>query len=524
MSQTPAELLDEVRRGALSNDFEALHQRLTAQLAEHPKPLQRGALHLARALLTQNEADPRPAAADATAAWEILRRTEDRGHAAYAAAASAGLLQRCGRLAEAVDLAVEATILLDQADMEPVEAVRIANALAIVFGQLSSFDIAVDLSERAFLGAAAVGAVAGEIVCFTMAYLTVDGCHTRKDPPDRWIGLANTAATWLRRNAESAVGKELFAPGVALEVAMLSGDIDALACGLAGDDGSDPQIYATGADRVIAWHAFTRGASLGQIGRHDTALTVLDRAVPKLATADDQPRLFRALKARSDSRRNVGDLEGALADAVDLANRSRGWQVDQVGRLATQISRRAELERAQEQLTRRAARLAEEASTDIVTGVSTRRQLEQSLDGYASSGAHGAVLVFDLDHFKDVNDRFGHHIGDVVLRRIGGLLRATTSAEDEAARYGGEEFVVVLRDADVGSAQAYAERIRARLAGESWGTMAVGLRVTCSAGIAVGAFSEVRTLLHRADNALYDAKRAGRDRVVVADSGSPIFA
>lgn len=517
MSSDPiAALLDEVRRAAIENDVGEVYLRLTDRLAANPPAVERGALHLARAVLRQNLADPRPAAADAVAAWEILRRTDDRAYAAYAAAASAGMLQRCGRLAESVDLAVEATVLLDRTDMEPAIAVRIANALAVVFSQLSAFDVAADLAERAFLGCASMDTVSAEIVSFTMAYLTIDGCHAHDHPPERWVELARSAATWLEHHAESRVGRETFAHGVPLEVAMLVDDAEEIERLVADDDGSDPDVYAVAAPRVIGWHSYVRGAALGRVGRYPGALRLLDSAVPKLALSDDQPRLARALAARAEARRALGDADGAFADAMDLANRARRWQVDQVGRLAAQISRRAELEHAQEQLSKRAARLAEEAATDVITGVSTRRELEHQLDALEQTADHGAVIVFDLDRFKDVNDRHGHHVGDVVLRRVGGLLRATLGADDFAARYGGEEFVVILRDADSAVAQAHAERVRARLAGESWGQMAVGLRVTSSAGVAVGGLGEVRVLLHRADNALYDAKRSGRDRVVVA--------
>lgn len=515
-----AALLDDVRRAAIEHDVDELYQTLTEQLATSPPAVDRGALHLARALLRQNHGDPRPAAADAVAAWEILRRTDDRAYAAYAAAASAGLLQRCGRLAESVDLAVEATVLLDRTDMESTVAVRIANALAVVFSQLSAFDVAADLSERAFLGCAAMDPVSAEIVSFTMAYLTIDGCYSRDHPPERWVELARSAAAWLDAGAHSRVGREMFAHGVPLEVAVLVDDVDAIERLVGDDDGSDPDVYAVAADRVVGWHSYVRGAALNRIGRHRAALALLDAAVPKLTLSDDQPRLARALAARAEVRRALGDTDGAFADAIDLAHKARRWQVDQVGRLAAQISRRAELEHAQEQLSKRAAQLAEEASTDVITGVSTRRELEQRLDALEHSHDHGAVIMFDLDRFKDVNDRYGHHVGDVVLRRTGGLLRATLGPDDLAARYGGEEFVVILRDADAVMAQAHAERVRARLAGESWGQMAVGLQVTSSAGVAVGELGEVRVLLHQADNALYDAKRAGRDRVVVAGPGS----
>lgn len=519
-TSAPFDALERARIAALNGRVEELHLELSDGLATNPSPVERGALHLSRALLTQNAADSRPAAADAIAAWEILRRTDEHGHAAYAAAAAAGLLHRCGRIADAVDLAVESMRLLDRPDIAPYTSVRIANALSVVFGQLSSFDIAIELSERAFRSLVAIDpGPAGEITCFTLMYLTVDGTHKAERPPERWLELARSAAEWINDNAVTTLGRELFGHGMQVEFALLDDDRDGLAVLVGDDDGSDAPTYAETAGRLITWHRFVRAVALSRLGRHEVALGLLDLAIPAMTISDDRPRLARAMESRSRVRAALGDVDGALADALELARTVQRWQVDQMGRLASQISRRAELERTQELLNERAEQLEREASTDVVTGCATRRELERYLDRIERCDGDGAVVVFDLDRFKSVNDRFGHRVGDLVLRRFGALLRATIGPDDHAARYGGEEFVVVLPDADTVTAQAYAERVRARLEGETWDD-AAGLSVTSSAGAAVGPMTEARALVHRADAALYDAKRTGRDRVVIAPRGA----
>jgi diguanylate cyclase (GGDEF)-like protein len=126
--------------------------------------------------------------------------------------------------------------------------------------------------------------------------------------------------------------------------------------------------------------------------------------------------------------------------------------------------------------------------------------------------------MVDLDHFKDVNDRYGHGVGDIVLTEVARRLRVTARPLDSVARFGGEEFLVVLPDCSEQDAVAVAERLRTRV-GES--PVVVGkssrVSVTCSIGVATLQDDEhPSVLLTRADIALYDAKGDGRDRVVMA--------
>jgi diguanylate cyclase (GGDEF)-like protein len=157
--------------------------------------------------------------------------------------------------------------------------------------------------------------------------------------------------------------------------------------------------------------------------------------------------------------------------------------------------------------------------TDGLTGLDNRRQLMQTLEAEVErSRRHGhnfAVVMLDVDHFKNYNDSHGHLAGDEVLTRVGALLRECTRGVDSSARYGGEEFVLVLPETGVDRAVEVAERIRARLAKEGFSNG----RITLSAGVAQfpkdGDTPE--TVLSSADAALYRAKGEGRDRVVLAD-------
>jgi diguanylate cyclase (GGDEF)-like protein len=163
--------------------------------------------------------------------------------------------------------------------------------------------------------------------------------------------------------------------------------------------------------------------------------------------------------------------------------------------------------------------LAEEARTDTLTGLLNRRGFDEraSLElAHARRESRSiAVVTFDIDFFKRINDEWGHEIGDRVLVRIGELLTSRTRDIDVAARFGGEEFVVLLPGCTSSEAEAFTERMRHALVSDD----STGLpTVRVSAGIlAEVAPDGVEEMLRRADSALYDAKRAGRDRVMIAD-------
>ena len=164
----------------------------------------------------------------------------------------------------------------------------------------------------------------------------------------------------------------------------------------------------------------------------------------------------------------------------------------------------------------------EMAITDQLTGLHNRRYMSRHLDTLMSNARKGerplAFVIMDIDHFKQVNDTYGHDIGDEVLKEFAGRIAANTRGIDLACRYGGEEFVVAMPDTDIAFATTVAERLR-----QSIETTPVRisrapgqLKITISIGIArcEGASDTAENLLHRADQALYRAKRTGRNKVV----------
>ncbi|MBY5408001.1 GGDEF domain-containing protein [Rhizobium leguminosarum] len=166
---------------------------------------------------------------------------------------------------------------------------------------------------------------------------------------------------------------------------------------------------------------------------------------------------------------------------------------------------------------RLAARHRLDAITDPLTGLLNRRAL---FDQYGTRpvGTTTAVIVFDIDHFKSVNDRFGHATGDRVLNVFAGELSAHCRAGDTAARLGGEEFVLVLKEIMPGRAELTAERIRRAFEAREIHIDDEVLTCTVSVGVAPGRSKSLDfdAMLSAADKALYVAKRAGRNRVELA--------
>lgn len=166
------------------------------------------------------------------------------------------------------------------------------------------------------------------------------------------------------------------------------------------------------------------------------------------------------------------------------------------------------------------------ATTDALTGLPNRRSFLVRLDR-ALHEAHqwpvgdGALLMFDIDHFKKVNDTWGHAIGDAVLKHVADIIRQNLRRNDVPGRLGGEEFVALLPDATIDNALQLAERVRRRLEQTPAATEAGPITVTISIGVANFDGSTSQQVLERADAALYAAKSAGRNRVRVSEQPGP---
>jgi diguanylate cyclase (GGDEF)-like protein len=181
-------------------------------------------------------------------------------------------------------------------------------------------------------------------------------------------------------------------------------------------------------------------------------------------------------------------------------------------------------------LTVRNRSLSEVTARDTLTGLYNRWYVIEKIDTEINrSLRHGspmAVLMLDIDHFKRVNDSYGHSVGDTVLQSVGKVLRDSCRVYDVPGRYGGEEFCIVLPETKIGNTTVVAERIRQRLEATALNVGEVALSITASIGIA-GVDDEApeqavlspAALIDRADRALYSAKHRGRNRVELWDGG-----
>ena len=219
----------------------------------------------------------------------------------------------------------------------------------------------------------------------------------------------------------------------------------------------------------------------------------------------------------ADTDQKARLLRGLDLGANDYILRSADKN-EMIARVRTQVRRRRFTERLRDNV----QQSMELAVTDPLTGLYNRRYMESHADALveraAARGKPLSVLIIDIDHFKAVNDTYGHDAGDDVLREFSDRLRSCIRGIDLACRHGGEEFVVVMPDTDLGVANKVAERIRRRVAAEPFpierGSRSV--EVTISVGLAgrIGPQDKAALIMKRADAALYLAKRDGRNRVV----------
>ena len=235
--------------------------------------------------------------------------------------------------------------------------------------------------------------------------------------------------------------------------------------------------------------------------------------------------MLHALKGDAQAYRSaVVLLERADLDldtaVVALRRGVQDFLVEPVGdaELVARVEAAGRTKVLQEELVVQSERLEAMLFEDPLTGLSNRRFILTQLAG-AVSGARRhdrplTIAIVDIDHFKSVNDRFGHAAGDRVLAAVAGSLREHLRAEDQLGRLGGEEFLAVLPDVDAPAGAAAAEKLRDEVARVGVEHDGRELNVTVSIGWAAWDGAEApEELLRRADEALYDAKRGGRDRV-----------
>ena len=265
-------------------------------------------------------------------------------------------------------------------------------------------------------------------------------------------------------------------------------------------------------------------------GDLQAAIAGLRIALDRALAAGEKPGAMEIHRELSVAYEKVGDPASALAHyrsfhelerearsdvaAVRARMAVHGYELDNARHEANTARTEAELHR------NRTAELEadnlswqRQANEDALTGLPNRRFVDLRLPELVAAGPVW-VAIADVDLFKGVNDRFGHFVGDEVLRRVAVVLRDNVRDDDLVARFGGEEFLIALSAIGLEDARARCEAVRAQVAAYPWAQVADGLSVTISLGLAVVAASGgVEAALTTADQRLYEAKRAGRNRV-----------
>lgn len=348
--------------------------------------------------------------------------------------------------------------------------------------------------------------------------ILVDGCCALAELGD-WPAAAERAAqAWPQVVGEV---EHVYPPQWLGEV---HGFCDLLAA-LAGLDGGTELAHL---------HALALQAGIGASGRAMAGLAEAVRA-RHAGDPDRAARLAASLidalgyPVPSQARLLALHLASSGRDTPPLARRYAAelahlrWEA----RLARDRALRSTIEAERQQAEHH--RLRRQVLTDELTGLSTRRAYQAYLaalvqrPGPARHPGEVALMMIDIDHFKAINDRHGHDLGDAVLRQLGAILAGHVRAGDLAARLGGDEFVVVLDQVDRVVAESRAAAIVRAVSAHAWDTLAPGLAVSVSLGLSMSNAAGVDALRARADQALYQAKRAGRNRLAYAPSGSAVL-
>ena len=498
--------IDALVSGAYgARDADEVHEwldRLAQAAAELTDDHARARLLLVRAVLAAPAGDPRLVRADAEEALARFEAVGDLGRLAHAAAVAGTVARQLDDVNGSLDHMVRALVALERVHDDEVIA-DVLHELAVSCFHLFAYDRALELYERS-------GAAARRL-----------RSRWRVERSQHDMAETLVASVRLARIVGEKVDDEarlLRAESLARELTSAADTDEYLLAGprLVADvlceQGRPEEAWLTLIAAPPAADEYPSSVRLAAearclrlLGQPLRALVGLDEALALVAHRPDDPEALFLLDERSLTREACNDLSGALDDARAAAALVWRRHQRQMGRVVDDVW--LDVEREVEAL-----HVTRSAETDPLTDVGNRQALERRLDR-SGDRAVLAVLAVDLDHLGAVNEAFGPAVGDEVLAAVAGLLRLELRDSDLVARQGGDDFVLVLDGLDLEAAQVIAERVRRRVAGHDWTPWGEGLRMTVSIGAAAGPGRDARRLVQRADLSLFEAKRAGRDRV-----------
>jgi diguanylate cyclase (GGDEF)-like protein len=438
-----------------------------------------------------------------------------------------------GSIARSADLLMESALLARRLEIPVLESLALAN-LGMAYGQEGVTRRYLRYTRQALEVARAAGDLHGEVhcLCNLAGGLCDDGKrnealahYERALAVAREVGLPTVEALvlaglgFIRYDVNDAkAGRRLVAQSIALS--LKAGDTFSAA----RSHLLEGAVYMRQGDGATAEVCAKASWQLAEKHQHSyIVLRAIALAAEAQAAQGDFSRAYHTLTNALSL-----DRYGAEAAAID-ARRSEELALESVRRLEelqARVEELRELEQAGDHLREaleqeRTERRALEAltTTDALTGARNRRAVHALMEPYLAEPPDTrearAILLVDLDHFKQINDQYGHDVGDDVLVHIVAVLTAQLRSDDLIARWGGEEFAIVLRAQAATLADQLAERTRAAI--EATPLVREGRSYPCTASIGITdarADDTLLTLLKRADEALYAAKDSGRNRVV----------
>lgn len=511
-------LVDDVRGSLAQSQLEPLLARLDAHLGNGQLAnTDRGVLLSTKAIALRHSVGLDEAAEMLAAASVLLEGTDELEALLRTQTAAAGTALAMNRAEAALDHAVDALRMIDDPSIGKAAIPPAASNLGQLFREFAAFELAIQLAELAYRTAYEGHSAASlPLAALNLAHAALEGRRLSPDldPETRadWLALAQEACSTLIKNGQSVFDTQVLGHGTMAEVSLENGDLGAARQHI---DLALAAVDVAGTLLASVVH-LANGMVLRREGRSAEAITALTIAEDGLR--NEYLPFTRLLRERSLAHAADGQYQEAHADSFLLAHLAESRRATQVGQLAGQVLRRAQLEQAQETLTLQTQRLTIMARTDAVTGLASRHWFDAHILGHAYRSGTVAVLMVDLDDFKSVNDNHGHLVGDEVLRAVGTILKDTCEGADIIARFGGDEFVAVASFLDEAGALGMAQRIRHELETRDWNAFGCDVSVSASIGCAVGPSVDLTDLITSADRRLYEAKATGRNRVVAQPS------
>lgn len=464
--------------------------------------------------------------------WTRRMSTADLRAKARAATWVGCTQQQTGRYQDGLRMLGRAVADFELAGV-PAEAGRALNALACLHEELGDFDRAFALYESALKRARDEGNA--DMVGRVLA--NWGDAHVERGTPESGLPLLTEAiavlqpigAHWHYAWCQLSAGKVYAARGefeqaVAMHAEALASvrksDAPRIECEILTGTG---ELAAQMGDAEAACRhldaALELSRKLGierEVMRCHGALAAVHRKFGRYKRALQHFEAYHEIHTRiyeSAARARMEQLEGQVE--FERAKRERELSQLRNVELANALE---EVRQLNSELLEKARVLEELSNHDPLTGLHNRRYLYSriaaEIQRFQRYGTRFSVAIYDVDHFKQVNDQYTHAVGDEVLLTLARLVDSALRESDVHARFGGEEFAVILPSAGAEEARRVMEKLREVVAGFEWEVLAPGLQVTISAGVAeIAADEEATPLINRADAMLYEAKRAGRNCV-----------